>query len=74
MTTDYTPHSPQSDYTATINITGTKQELSDLYDLLNQALPINSGQERILKDVLRELQDAHGWITDMEDIARRTGE
>lgn len=72
MTTDFTPHSPQAGYTATIKITGTRQELSALYDLLQQAQPVNPGQERIKDDVLKELRSAHGWITDMEDVARRT--
>ena len=74
MYTDFTPHSPQTGYTATIEITGTKQELSALYDLLNQAEPSDADGQRIKDDVLNELRSANGWITDMEDIARRTGE
>lgn len=74
MHTDFTPHSPQAGYTATINITCTKEELSALYDLLNQAEPSDADGQRIKDDVLNELRSAHGWITDMEDIARRTGE
>lgn len=71
MTTDFTPHSPQAGYTATIEITGTMEELSALYDLLNQAEPSDADGQRIKDDVLNELRDAHGWLTDMEDIARR---
>ena len=74
MHTDFTPHSPQTGYTATIEITGTREELSALYDLLNQAEPSDADGQRIKDDVLNELRSAHGWITDMEDIARRTGE
>ena len=74
MTTDFTPHSPQAGYTATIEITGTKQDMSDLYDLLQQAQPVNPGQERIQNDVLNELRSAHGWLSDMEDVARRVKE
>ena len=74
MTTDFTPHSPQAGYTATIKITGTRQELSALYDLLQQAQPVNPGQERIKDDVLKELRSAHGWLSDMEDVARRVKE
>jgi len=74
MHTDFTPHSPQAGYTATIEITGTKEELSALYDLLNQAEPSNAEERRIKDDVLGELRSAYNWITDMEDIARRTEE
>lgn len=74
MHTDFTPHSPQAGYTATIEITGTRQELSALYDLLQQAEPSDAAGQRIKDDVLNELRSAHGWITDMEDIARRTEE
>jgi len=74
MKTDFTPHSPQAGYTATIKLTGTRQELSALYDLLNHAEPSDADGQRIKDDVLNELRSAHGWLTDMEDIARRTGE
>ena len=74
MTTDYTSHSPQAGYTATIKITGTKEELSAIYDLLQQAEPSDDNERRIKDDVLDELRSAHGWITDMEDIARRANE
>lgn len=71
MTTDFTPHDPQAGYTATIKLTGTRQELSALYDLLNQAEPSDDRERRIKDDVLYELRSAHGWLTDMENIARR---
>ena len=71
--TDFTPHSPQSGYTATIEITGTKKELSALYELLQQAEPSNDLERRIKDDVLHELRSAHYWITDMEDVALRKG-
>ena len=74
MKTDFTPHSPQAGYTATIEITGTRQELSALYDLLNQVEPSDDRERRIKDDVLNELRSADGWLTDMEDIARRTEE
>lgn len=74
MHTDFTPHSPQAGYTATIELTGTREELSTLYDLLNQAEPSDDRERRIKDDVLNELRSADYWITDMEDIARRTGE
>ena len=74
MHTDFTPHSPQAGYTVTIKISATMEEVSALYDLLQQAEPSNADGQRIKDDVLAELRDAHGWITDMEDIARRTGE
>lgn len=74
MHTDYTPHSPQAGYTATIEITGTREELWALYDLLQQAEPSDDRERRIKDDVLNELRSANGWITDMEDIARRTEE
>ena len=69
--TDFTPHSPQTDYTATIEITGTKAELSALYDLLQQAEPSDDNERRIKDNVLSELRAAHGWITDMEDVELR---
>ena len=71
MHTDFTPHDPQTGYTATIEITGTRQELSALYDLLNQAEPSDDRGQRIKDDVLNELRSAHGWLTDMEDIANK---
>ena len=71
MKTDFTPHSPQSGYTATIEITGTKQELAALYNLLQQAEPSNDKERRIKDDVLHELRSANGWITDMEDVEMR---
>lgn len=71
MHTDFTPHSPQVGYTATIEITGTREELSALYDLLSQAEPSDADGQRIKDDVLNELRSAHGWITDMEDIANK---
>ena len=74
MHTDFTPHSPQAGYTATIHLPGTREELSALYDLLNQAEPSDADGQRIKDDVLNELRSADYWITDMEDIARRTGE
>lgn len=74
MKTDFTTNSPQAGYTATIEITGTREELSALYDLLNQAEPSDDRERRIKDDVLNELRSAHGWITDMEDIARHTEE
>ena len=71
MTTDFTPHNPQAGYTATIEITGTREELSALYDLLQQAEPSDDRERRIKDDVLNELRSAHGWITDMEDITNK---
>lgn len=71
MQTDFTPHDPQAGYTATIKLTGTRQELSTLYDLLIQAEPSNDAEQRIKDVVLKELRSAHGWLTDMENIARR---
>ena len=71
MHTDFTPHSPQAGYTATIELTGTREELSALYDLLSQAEPSDDRERRIKDDVLNELRSAHGWITDMEDIANK---
>lgn len=71
MHTDFTPHSPQEGYTATIEITGTRQELSALYDLLNQVEPSDDRERRIKDDVLNELRSANGWLTDMEDIEKR---
>lgn len=71
MTTDFTPHSPQAGYTATIEITGTREELSALYDLLQQAEPSDDRERRIKDDVLNELRSAHGWMTDMEDVEIR---
>lgn len=73
MTTNFTPHSPQAGYTVTIKLTGTREELSALYNLLQQADPSNDREQRIKDDVLNELRSAHGWITDMEEIARRRG-
>ncbi len=72
--TDFTPHSPQKDYTATINLTGTSADLSALYDLLQRTEPENDTERRIKEDMLHELRSAHGWLTDMEDIARRVKE
>lgn len=74
MTTDFTPHSPHKDYTATINLTGTSADLSALYDLLQRTEPENDTERRIKEDMLHELRSAHGWLTDMEDIARRVKE
>ena len=74
MTTDFTPHSPHKDYTATINLTGTSADLSALYDLLQRTEPENDAERRIKDDMLHELRSAHGWLTDMEDIARRVKE
>ena len=74
MYTDFTPHTPQAGYTATIEITGTSADLSALYDLLHRTEPENDREHRIKDDVLHELRSAHDWITDMEDIARRTEE
>lgn len=74
MTTDFTPHCPQKDYTATINLTGTSADLSALYDLLYRTEPENAAEQRIKDDMLHELRSAHGWLTDMEDIARRVKE
>ena len=71
MHTDFTPHSPQADYTATIEITGTREEISALYDLLQQAEPSDDRERRIKNDVLNELRSAHGWLTDLEDIANK---
>jgi hypothetical protein len=71
MHTDFTPHSPQAGYTATIEITDTREELSALYDLLNQAEPSDDRERRIKDDVLDELRSANGWITDMEDVEMR---
>jgi hypothetical protein len=68
ITTDFTPHSPQTGYTATIEITGTKEELSVLYDLLQQAEPSDDRERRIKDDVLKELRNAHAWLTDMESV------
>ena len=72
--TDFTPHSPQTDYTVTIKITCSKKDLSALYDLLQQAEPASDRERRIKEDVLHELRSANGWITDMEDVARRVEE
>lgn len=71
MTTDFTPHCPQKDYTVTINLTGTSADLSALYDLLYRTEPENDAERRIKDDVLHELRAAHYWLTDMEDIAKR---
>ena len=72
MTTDFTPHSPQTGYTATVNLTGTSADLSVLYDLLQRTEPENDAERRIKDNMLHELRAAHGWLTDMEDIAKRT--
>lgn len=71
MITDYTPHYPQPSYTATINLTGTSADLSVLYNLLQRTEPENDAEQRIKDDVLNQLRAAHGWLTDMEDVAKR---
>ena len=72
MITDFTPHYPQTSYTATINLTGTSADLSDLYNLLQRTEPENDAERRIKYDVRHQLRAAHDWLTDMEDISKRT--
>ena len=49
-------------------------DLSALYDLLHRTEPENDAERHIKEDMLYELRSAHGWLTDMEDIARRVKE
>lgn len=72
MITDFTPHIPQTGYTVTIKMTGTRGDLSALYNLLIQAEPSDVREQRIKDDVLHQLRAAHDWLTDMEDISKRT--
>lgn len=74
MKTNFTPHYPQEDYTATIQLTVTREELSALYDILEQAEPANVAERDVKDEVLNELTYAFHWITEMENIHRQLQE
>lgn len=71
MKTDYSPQYPQDGYTATIKLTGTREDFETLYELMLQSEPRNEYERSIRYDVLNELNIAHSWISEMEDIHRR---
>ena len=71
METDYIPHYPQKGYTATVQITGTKEQLQTLYNLLYKTEPEDPEEHRIIDDVMNEISEAVIWLIDMEDIAER---
>ena len=73
MTTDFTPHSPQADYTATIMITASAEELYDLYVMLQEVESafLSPRQKRIRHNLLNELRSAHDLLKDMEDAVWR---
>ena len=63
MHTDFTPHSPQAGYTATIEITGTREDLSALYDLLNQAEPSDADGNTLRQRVFESVPVTRNRIT-----------
>lgn len=70
MTTDFVTHSPQKDYTATVQLTGTKDDLAVFYNLLNRADTTDERERRMKDDMLNELRCAYSWISDMESVER----
>lgn len=74
MKTNFTPHYPQEGYTATIQLTVTREELSALYDILEEAEPSNDVERDVKDEVLNEMSYAFHWITEMENIHRQLQE
>lgn len=69
MKTNYIPHHPQKGFTTTVQLTGSKEELQTLYNLLYKTEPEDPEEHRIIDDVMNEVSEAVNWLADMEDIA-----
>lgn len=68
LRTKLTTHGPSARYTATIALTGTKEEISELYYMLKQIDGRTATECRILNDILEEMRTAYNYLEDMEDI------
>jgi hypothetical protein len=67
MTTDFIPHPPHTNYTATLKIRGTKEDFQNLYNLLTQAQPEDEAQHKLKEEVLDEIQELVNWIDTGEE-------
>lgn len=65
MKTDYKEHYPRQGYSATISVTGTKDELVRLSLMLEQIQAEDSVDFQLIETVKEELDNAIHWLMDM---------
>ncbi len=62
MNTDFTPHPPHTNYTATLKLKGTKSDFTDLYNLLSSTSPEDEDEQQIREKILEEIEELIHWI------------
>ena len=62
MTTDFTPHPPHDNYTATLKVTATREEFQELYDFMESSDLRQHRDSKVFDEVLNEIQEIIHWI------------
>lgn len=62
MTTDFTPHPPHDNYTATLKVTGTKEEFQELYNFMESSELREHRDSKIFDEVMNEIKELINWI------------
>lgn len=62
MVTDFTPHPPHTNYTATLKIRGTKEDFQELYNMLSDVDTETDEGYKIKEMVLDEIQELINYI------------
>lgn len=66
MQTDFTPHPPHDNYTATLKLRGTRDEFRKLSDIISLSELNNAelypDESRLCKSVIREIDELVNWI------------
>jgi hypothetical protein len=64
--TDFTPHPPHDNYTATLELRGTKEEFEELYNFLVASDLREHKDSKVVDNVLNELEEVIQHIGDCE--------
>jgi hypothetical protein len=64
--TDFTPHPPHDNYTATLKLRGTKEEFEELYNFLVASDLREHKDSKVVDNVLKELEEVIQYIGDCE--------
>ena len=66
MKTDFTPPPPHDNYTATLELRGTKEEFEELYNFLVASDLREHKDSKVVDNVLKELEEVIQYIGDCE--------
>lgn len=69
MTTDYKIHTPKSEYTATIKVTATKEELKELYRFVEASELREYRDSKIFDELLNEIKETIHTLDDYEKLS-----